>query len=78
MTTTTLATVKFFAANGLYGFAVPDDGGADIYIGSYAIEGGVALESGDRVELSGLVENQQRPGAMRAKSVRLVERADTK
>jgi cold shock CspA family protein len=73
MSDETFATIKFY--NGAYGFAQPDDGSADVYFGPYSVEGGAALDSGDRVQLFGLVENRQRPGRLRAKTVKLVERA---
>jgi cold shock CspA family protein len=66
-----LATMKFFRDH--YGFAVLDDGG-EVYVGSYAIEGGVTLEAGDRVAVGDLIESP--PGKLRAKTVKLVERRE--
>lgn len=68
----TKGVVKFFNVDRGFGFAKPDDGGADIFLHASAVEGHEILQEGDIVEFE--IGIGLSSGKTRANNIRLVER----
>ena len=63
--------MKYYNAEGEYGFIVPDVGGADIFVHLSYCGGLEALEVGDRVSFDE-IPSKKHPGKFGAANVRLL------
>jgi CspA family cold shock protein len=65
------ATVKFYVQEKGFGFAIPDDGGPDVFVHGKQIAGGGYLCPGDVIEYT--VGLNKRTGGQEAKAIRIIQ-----